>query len=82
MSNIPTGTQDDPRAPWNLEDEDFYAIPIEASLIVKSKIWICGYESQLIDDDYVKRRAENVIQGSLKLGYEREFEITEIERLK
>ena len=82
MSNIPTGTQDDPRAPWNLEDEDFYAIPIEVTLIVKSKLWISGYESQLPDDEYIKRRAENVIQGALTCGYDNEFEITEIERLK
>ena len=82
MSNIPTGTQDDPRAPWNQEDEEFMAIPIGVNIIVKTKFWISGYESQLIDDDFVKRRAENFIQGSLTCGYDNEFEITEIERLK
>ena len=82
MSNIPSGTQYDPRAPWNQEDEEFMAIPIGVNIIVKTKFWISGYESQLIDDDFVKRRAENFIQGSLTCGYDNEFEITEIERLK
>ena len=82
MSNIPSGTQDDPRAPWNQEDEEFGAIPIEVTIIVKSKMWISGFESELLDDDFVQRRANNDIKDSLYLGYDRQFEITEIERLK
>lgn len=82
MSNIPSGTQDDPRAPWNQEDEEFKAIPIEVTYIAQSKMWISGYKSQLIDDDFVKSRAENFIMGSLSCGYDNDFEITDIERLK
>lgn len=82
MSNIPSGTQDDPRAPWNQEDEEYKTIPIEVTIILKSKFWISGYDSQLIDDDFVQRRAENFIQCSLTCGFDNQFEITEIERLK
>lgn len=82
MSNLPTGTQDDPRAPWNQEDEEFRSIPVEVTIIVKSKMWISGFESQLLDDDYLQRLVNYVIQDTLRLGYDRQFEITEIERLK
>lgn len=81
MSNIPSGTQDDPRAPWNQEDEEYKAIPIEVAIIVKSKFWISGCESQFRDDEWLKREAENFIQSSLTCGYDNQFEITEIERL-
>lgn len=82
MSNLPTGTQDDPRAPWNQEDEEFRSIPVEVTIIVKSKMWISGFESQLLDDDNLQRLVNYVIQDTLRLGYDRQFEITEIERLK
>lgn len=82
MSNIPTGTQDDPRAPWNQEDEEFKAIPIEVTLNVQSKMWISGYESQLLDDEYLKKRAEHFVQSSLTCGYDNQFEVIEVERLK
>ena len=82
MSNIPSGTQDDPRAPWNQEDEEYKAIPIEVTYIAKSKMWISGYQSQLLDEEFLQKRANNVIQGSLSCGYDNQFEITEIECLK
>lgn len=82
MSNIPTGTQDDPRAPWNQEDEEFKAIPIEVTYIAKSKFWVNGFESQLQDDEYLQRWANNAIDNWLTCGYDNEFEVTEIERLK
>lgn len=82
MSNIPSGTQDDPRAPWNQEDEEYTAIPIEITYIAKSKLWISGFESELNDDKYLQRVAELFIQRRLTCGYDNYFEITEIERLK
>lgn len=81
MSNIPLGTQDDPRAPWNQEDEEFGEVAIKVTFTASKRIVIGGFKSEVEDFNYLKRAVLNFLTAKFCPKGLAVIEIEEIERL-
>lgn len=82
MSNIPEGTKDDPRAPWNEADEEFNQVDLRVTFEASKFVTISGFKTEVEDDAYLKKAALNFLSAVLRPKGFLAFEVVEIERLK